>query len=736
MIRKFLLAASIFASAHLPSYAQSDLTKEELCPDWSEIDPLIECLTVDSYAELAELIQNAPSGSEITLCPFFLRKVTSVTPITVNKGIRVICARTAPDQFCSVIGLGSHLIIDSAEDTLFQGFSFRASNDHAVNVLGDAENSELATHTFCQTSFLETVRSKESRGGALMLEKSSGTVNVVECFFQENVSTTYGAGIYSRADQLNVIQSFFVNNKSNGYGPAIFSATGARLMIKTSRFLSNKGRQDHHIVINSGNLGGAFLDGFDNGVNNFSCMGLFDLADESCIEFQKSPPTPFPTNRPTEVPTLPPTNMPITKEPTNKPTQRVTIRRITAAPTFGPTNRPTAEPTSSPTKELTSAPTAPPTEDPTAKPTMSPTNVPTKIPTENPTVTPTRASQKPTSTPTKRAPAPTAPPSQNPTKELTNPPTSAPSVKPTVEPVASPTLEPTRAPIVIVEPTIPPTNRPTSMGDIISKKCLFQALPEGSECIDVRSFVDFKLAIESGFNSVTFCGGFDLEKLGGGAVAVSRTMDIRCVDQCTFYGTGPFLKIGGISSKIRLQNLKFVNSQDASAVVVSTVTSAAQTTFCDTEFERNHISQDKNALGGAITVTRGSGTVNIVNSTFTANVASYGGAIHSEGFKLNVVGSNFVANNAYTMGNAIFVGNGKYLSVYSSSFILNREVVSRDPGREKSGSSFSIVVEPNTAFRAAPQPGTFVDYGKNTASLSGVCGGTFFWATGKCQEFE
>ena len=485
-------------------------------------------------------------------------------------------------------------------------------------------------------------------------------------------------------------------------------------------------------VIVTGNLAGAFLDGFDNSVNNFDCMGLFDLADESCIEFQKSPPTPFPTNRPTEVPTLPPTNMPTTKEPTNKPTQRATIRRITTAPTFVPTNRPTAEPTSSPTAEPTSTPTDRPTEDPTAKPTMSPTNVPTKNPTEKPTVTPTRASQKPTATPTTRAPAPTAPPSQNPTKEPTNPPTSTPSVKTT----ATPTLEPTRAPIVIVEPTIPPTNRPTSMGDIISKKCLFQALPEGSDCIDVRSFDDFKLAIESGFNSVTFCGGFDLEKLGGGAVAVSRTMDIRCIDQCTFYGTGPFLKIGGISSKIRLQNLRFVNSQDASAVVVSTVTSAAQTTICDTEFERNHISQDVNALGGAITVTRGSGTVNIVNSTFTANVASYGGAIHSEGFKLNVVGSNFVANNAYTMGNAIFVGNGKYLSVYSSSFILNREVPSRDTGREKPGSSFSIVVEPQTSLRAAPQPGTFVDYGENRASLSGVCGGTFFWATGKCQEFE
>ena len=252
MIRKILLAATIFAAALSPSYAQADLRKEDLCPDWEEIDPLIQCLTVDSYAELGEIIQNAPSGAELVICPFFLRKVTSVTPITVNKGVRVICARTAPDQFCTIIGLGNHLVIDSAEDTLFQGFSFRASNDHAVNVLGDAVNSELATHTFCQASFLENSRSKDTRGGALMLEKSSGTINVVECLFQENFSTTFGAGIYSRAGQLNIIQSFFVKNKSNGYGPALFVSAGSGLMIKTSRFLSNNGRQDHDIVINSG----------------------------------------------------------------------------------------------------------------------------------------------------------------------------------------------------------------------------------------------------------------------------------------------------------------------------------------------------------------------------------------------------------------------------------------------------------------------------------------------------
>jgi predicted outer membrane repeat protein len=252
MIRNILLAASILASAQLPSHAQSNLRKEDLCPNYSEIDPLLECTTVDSYARLAEVIENAPSGSEITICPFFIRKVTSVEPITVRTGVRVICARTAPDQFCTVIGLGNHLIIDTAEDTMFQGFSFRGSNDHAVLVSGEVENAELATHTFCQLSFLENTRAKDTRGGALMLEKSAGTINVVECFFQENFSKTFGAAIYSRAGQLNILYSMFVKNKANGYGGALYTASGGGLMIQSTTFLGNRGRDEHDIVFNPG----------------------------------------------------------------------------------------------------------------------------------------------------------------------------------------------------------------------------------------------------------------------------------------------------------------------------------------------------------------------------------------------------------------------------------------------------------------------------------------------------
>ena len=254
MIRNILLAGSILASTLSASYAQTELNKLDICPDWDEIDPLIPCQTVDSYGDLGVLIENAPPGAELTICPFFLRKVTSVAPITIRNGIKITCARLDPSSFCTIVGTGHHIVIDTAEDTLIQGFSFRQSNDHAINVLGDQENSESATHSFCQTSFFENVRSEESRGGALMLQKSSGTVNVVESFFQDNFSNTFGAAIYSRANQLNIILSFFIANRSNGYGPALYAAVDGNVMIKTSTFINNRGRGDLDVVFNPGTL--------------------------------------------------------------------------------------------------------------------------------------------------------------------------------------------------------------------------------------------------------------------------------------------------------------------------------------------------------------------------------------------------------------------------------------------------------------------------------------------------
>jgi len=194
------------------------------------------------------------------------------------------------------------------------------------------------------------------------------------------------------------------------------------------------------------------------------------------------------------------------------------------------------------------------------------------------------------------------------------------------------------------------------------------------------------------------------------------------------------MSVSGIS-KIRLQNLKFINSQDSSAVVISTITGAAQTTFCNTEFARNQISFEKNDLGGAITIERKSGVVNIVNSTFTGNTAAHGGAIHSDGFKLNIVGSRFVANNAYKTGNAIFVGEGNHLSIYSSTFILNTEAPSRYSGRGDSTGSMAIVVQPGTSIRNGSTRGNVIIGEGNQMALSGSCKGVYSESEDKCDTF-
>jgi hypothetical protein len=317
-------------------------------------------------------------------------------------------------------------------------------------------------------------------------------------------------------------------------------------------------------------------------------------------------------------------------------------------------------------------------------------------------------------------------------------PTTEPSQKPTTGPIQVPTTEPSQKPIIAtVKPTEPPTTTDGIFGTIVSNKCLFRALPEGSQCLDVQSFEDFKVAIESGSNDVTFCGGFKFRKTELEAVHISSDIDIRCLDQCSFYGVGPFLNIGGVS-KIRLQNMKFDNSRDSSAVIVSTVTAAAQTTFCDTEFARNQISIGNADLGGAITIEKRSGVVNIVNNTFTGNIAQNGGAIHSNGFKLNIVGSRFVANNAFKSGNAIFVGDGNHLSVQSSTFILNTEKFTRSSGHGGTGSnkSAAIVVQPNTSIRSGAHTGTLIDGGSNKMILSGKCNGFYLWSKDLCDDFE
>jgi len=732
---------------------------------------------VESYASLAKEIESAPSGAEITFCPFFLRKISSFRAITVKTGVKVTCARISPDEFCTIIGLGTHLIINTSEDTRWQGFNFRKSNDHAVHISGDVENAELATHTFCQTSFVENVRTKDTRGGALMLGRSAGTVNIVESFFEENFSSTYGAAIYSRTSQLNIIYSLFQKNKSNGYGPAIYTAQGGGLMIKTTTFLSNNGREGHDVAFYPGEGEGRSIyeDGFDNGSNDADCRGVYDLAIKSCIVFEKSLPTPFPTtrptnlptsHRPTKIPTAPPTKI-VTTNPTKPPIVAI-VNNTAEVVNVPPTN---TSPTGFPTATSTKKPIASPTNEPSI--TIPTTKGPMEI-ISKPTGPSAPASQKPIVSPT-NDPTITIPITKSPVEGV-NKPTGFPAPTSTQEPIASPTNKPTinvsvesvvskpsatQVPM-IVKPTIqlttgpmvtvgPPTMMPTpkvidttkghsDFGKDISNLCVFRAIPKERECVDAKSFREFKSAIKSAIESemsdIIFCGGFNLRKSGASPVEIDRDIDIRCVENCSFFGIGPFAKIGGFS-KIRLQNLKFLNSQDSSAVIVSTISPASKTTFCETDFARNQVSQGIFSLGGALTIESRSGIVNIVNNTFTGNIASHGGAIRSEGFKLNVVGSKFIANNAYHSGNAIFVGTGNHLFIESSSFILNTEAASETEDRGGSSKSVAIAVQPDKSIRnSGSHNGKVEDGGSNEVILSGACEGFFILRTGFCDNFR
>jgi predicted outer membrane repeat protein len=247
----FVLVCAALPTAQ-PQNSPSSLTQQDLCPDYQEVDPLQECQSVSSFDDLRNIIEQASSGATIDLCTFFVQTISSADPIFVRKGIRVRCVRKTPDDICTINGMGHHLWIDTADDTLWQGMSFRGSNDHAVYVAGEVDNAQVATHTFCQSSFMNNVRTKDTRGGTFMAEPSSGTVNIVQCLFLENFSATYGAGIYSRTNQLNIINSVFLKNKATGYGGAIFTASGASLMIRDTAFLSNNGRENQNIVFNPG----------------------------------------------------------------------------------------------------------------------------------------------------------------------------------------------------------------------------------------------------------------------------------------------------------------------------------------------------------------------------------------------------------------------------------------------------------------------------------------------------
>ena len=322
----------------------------------------------------------------------------------------------------------------------------------------------------------------------------------------------------------------------------------------------------------------------------------------------------------------------------------------------------------------------------------------------------------------------TQPPSTSPpTNKVTAPPQTAPAAAPTKQVVTPgrPDQAPSRQPSRIVGEGEEPTGNVT-----VPSMCSFD--PFEGECVQVETFSDFATAINNATEEVVFCGGFSIQKIEPGPLAINNDVDVRCLEMCTVFGVGTLLQIGGATSKVRFSNMKFMMARLESAILVSTMASMSETTFCDSEFEGNNLRMGK--YGGAIKIDQRSGVVNVVGSTFTDNSASRGGAIFSQGFSLNIIDTRFVANNAFNIGNAIFVAENSQITVKSSTFLLNR-LDNTDGGMGPLSQDYVIAVEPTKSIRAPPRAKTFIDAGKNRVIMSGDCDGFFNLWDQSCEEF-
>jgi len=198
----------------------------------------------------------------------------------------------------------------------------------------------------------------------------------------------------------------------------------------------------------------------------FNSLTSVETIDPTSAPTTASPvETLVPTNTLTDSPTLAPVSFPSITPSIS--TQVPTAAPITSAPTSMPTLTPT-EATPEPTVQITLTPTEA-TPEPTDQITLTPTEA-TPEPTDQITLTPTEA------TPTEATPEPTDQitltletflPTPLPLTQLS---TLSPTFTPTIKPV---TIEPTRAPVIPVNPTLsptvavdpanPPTEPPTSV---------------------------------------------------------------------------------------------------------------------------------------------------------------------------------------------------------------------------------------------------------------------------------
>jgi hypothetical protein len=105
------------------------------------------CIEVKDWDELKRTITK--SNGAVVLCPFNIAK-TSRDPISILHGVTVMCRKASDDDDCTIRGEGVHIQSDSETEILFQGITFKESDEHAVYIQSGLDTN---VHTFCDCRF-------------------------------------------------------------------------------------------------------------------------------------------------------------------------------------------------------------------------------------------------------------------------------------------------------------------------------------------------------------------------------------------------------------------------------------------------------------------------------------------------------------------------------------------------------------------------------------------------------
>jgi hypothetical protein len=112
------------------------------------------CIEVQDWIGLKLTITATNFIGTLVLCPFDVTK-TDRDPIPIMSGVTVMCRKGSDDDECTIRGGGIHIQSYSETETLFQGITFKDSDEHAVYIEHSVPTN---VHTFCECLFEGCVR--------------------------------------------------------------------------------------------------------------------------------------------------------------------------------------------------------------------------------------------------------------------------------------------------------------------------------------------------------------------------------------------------------------------------------------------------------------------------------------------------------------------------------------------------------------------------------------------------